>query len=236
MLKIVEGTADYDYVEEIIDPLAGMRAKSIGNGKVEGRTTKRVKVDVEDGDVVGTVSVDIDVETGLRIREEWTSGSDRKTIVRELVPVTSQLTARLERGSLDELVRTTLEERMKTMTELPYDVLALKPGAFDLHLLFITPGPAWDWVSLTYESPDNPGLPALVIETWSLAARSDYPESLLPPLSQAVAEKNDVGARLCYRVGDTGIQIAAYAGRFVEPVADVAANLIDAGSMVQADK
>jgi len=180
--------------------------------------------------------VDIDPETGLRIREEWSSGSDRKTLVRGLVPATSGLAAQLERGSLKELVETTLDERMQAMVNLSYDALALKPGSFNLRLLFVTPGPSWDWVSLTYESPDNPGLPALVIETWNLVARPDYPETLLLPLSQAVAETNEAGDRLCYGVGNTGIQLAAYAGRFPGSVTDVAANGVDARFLVQTDR
>jgi len=234
--EIVEGAANYEQVEKTIDSLAGMKATSVSEGKVDAITTKRVQVDLENEGATATVFVDIDTDTGLRIREQWTSGSNRRTIVRGLVPATTQFAAQLERGSLDTLVQTTVDERMQTITELPYDVLALKPGAFDLQLLFITPGPDWDWMSFTYESPNNPGLPALVVETWSLAARTDYPESLLLPLSQAVAEKNDVGVRLCYRVGNTGVQIAAYAGRFADPVTDVAANLIDASSWVRADK
>jgi len=45
--EVVESTAGYDSVDGLTDSLAGMEAKPIGEGTVEGRTTTRVVVDLQ---------------------------------------------------------------------------------------------------------------------------------------------------------------------------------------------
>lgn len=240
MPQSYQSTAGYAKVEEFTDQLVGLRATVTGNGTVDGKTTTRLKYSAKKNGITENAVIDVDPETGLRVREEWTAKangeSSSEVFHRKLIAVTAAVTAELQRSSLKNSVKTTLQSRISEMVKLSYRVLVLKPSYGNYKVLSIAPGPSWKAVTIMYESADNPGLPALAVESWNLAANPDYPKDLLLPLSQAKAEDYaKAGGVLRYKDGGTAIQITTYAGRFHGSASDVAANLVDiksvAGSM-----
>lgn len=195
------------------DQLAGKTATVTGAEVLDGHET--IVVETTWSALEGpsaTVIADLDLLTGLRVRERWEVESQTLLIERELVEPTPDLLARLDKESILDMAAAFREEREQKLADLAYPVRGFAEGTEDLSLLWIIPYEDWSGVRLEYQSPTTMGRPAVTVITHDLTADPRRASLFTVPLEEAIPLTEEGSDVLRFREGDTGIQIQAPAG------------------------
>ncbi len=195
------------------DQLAGKTATVTGAEVLEGRQTVVVETTLSmPGGPSVTVVANLDLLTGLRVREKWEIESQTRFIERKLVDPTAALLAKLDKQAILGMAAEFLEEREQRLSDLPYPARGFAEGTEGLSLLWIIPGRDWTSVRLEYQSPSTIGRPAVTVITYDLTADTEAAPLFSVPLEKAALLTEEGSDVLRFRDGDTGIQIQAAAG------------------------
>ena len=230
-LEVYEASADYSYVSRLTESAAGMTGAVQGDLSVDGVPVQSITVrrDVEGEAVTGMLSVD---SSGLVVREEWGAGAGRLSIERKLVPSSdADADALMRRSSLKGLAETMRNDRLSTLAQLSWEVLALPPGVEGLQLMWVSVANNWDFVELAYGEATDPGTPAVLIDLYNLSAYPAYPQDLRAAKGSARVETNALFDRACFAQRSVGIQVQCLTAAVSVSSVTLAEELVPIGSI-----